>query len=76
MGRGALAPPHLDPHVAFHQRDFGAGFGHPSWGVCGAPPGPQIGVQIGAEMVSEGAILRSKFDPKSRPQNETEKLAY
>ena len=38
------------------------------------PPKLQIGIQSGAEIVSEGSILRSDFDPKSRPQNETEKI--
>ena len=75
-GSGGIGPAAFGSTCCFSSKGLWGRIWTPLLGVRGAPPGSQIGVQIDAEMVPEGSILRSKFDPKSRPQNETEKLAY
>ena len=47
-----------------------AGFGH-HFGGAQWRPGIDIGGQIGTKIEDWGSILRSNFEPKSRPQNET-----
>ena len=40
------------------------------------PPKARNWLQIAAEISFEASFFRSNFDPKSRSQNETEKMVY
>ena len=54
-------------------RLIGGGSGQDLDTIWGAQwrPGLDIGGQIGTKIEDWGSILRSNFEPKSRPQNET-----